>query len=89
MAKIEIKSDKIMPFGGIFSVIHEFAPIERLIDSELGLRVKTFGYQYSEIMRTMMCNYLCGGDRMEDIKIFQPSKVSKLIFYSSYAFAWS
>lgn len=72
MVKLAIKSDKIMPFGGIFSVIREFSPIERLIDSELGLRVKTSGYQYSEIMRTMMCNYLCGGDRMEDIKIHQP-----------------
>ena len=61
-----------MPFGGIFSVIREFSPIERLIDTELGLRAKTFGYQYSEIMRTMMCNYICGGDRMEDIKIFHP-----------------
>ena len=72
MAKLVIKSDKIMPFGGIFSVIREFSPIERLIDSELGLRVKTYGYQYSEIMRTMMCNYLCGGERMEDIKVYQP-----------------
>lgn len=70
--KIEIKSDKITPFGGIFSVIREFSPIERLFDSELGLRVKTFGYQYGEIMRAMMCNYFCGGDRMEDIKIYQP-----------------
>lgn len=72
MVKLAIKSDKIMPFGGIFSVIREFSSIERLIDSELGHRVKYVGYQYSEIMRTMMCNYLCGGDCMEDIKICQP-----------------
>ncbi|MCM1021524.1 MAG: IS1380 family transposase, partial [Muribaculaceae bacterium] len=71
-AKIAIKSDKIMPFGGIFSVICEFSSIERLIDSELGRRVKAVGYQYGEIMRTMMCNYMCGGDRMEDIKVYQP-----------------
>lgn len=61
-----------MPFGGIFSVIREFSPLEHLFDTELGLRVKTIGYQYSEIMRTMMCNYICGGDRIEDIKIYQP-----------------
>lgn len=72
MVKLAIKSDKIMPFGGIFSVIREFSSIERLTDSELGQRVKYVGYQYSEILRTMMCNYLCGGNRMEDIKIFQP-----------------
>lgn len=71
MTKLVIKSDKIMPFGGIFSVIRQFSPIERLIDSELGLRVKTVGYQYSEIVRTMMCTYLCGGDRVEDAKIYQ------------------
>lgn len=72
MVKLAIKSDKIMPFGGIFSVIREFSPLEHLFDTELGLRVKTIGYQYSEIMRTMMCNYICGGDRIEDIKIYQP-----------------
>lgn len=72
MAKIEIKSEKIMPFGGIFSVIREFSSIESLIDSELGIRSSLIGYQYSEIMRAMMCNYLCGGDRIEDIKIYQP-----------------
>lgn len=60
-----------MPFGGIFSVLSQFSPIEKLIDSELGLRVRTFGYQYGEIIRTMMCTYLCGGDRVEDSKIFQ------------------
>lgn len=71
MVKVVIKSDKIMPLGGIFSVLHEFSLIEHLFDTELGLRVKTIGYQYSEIMRTMMCNYICGGDRIEDIKIYQ------------------
>ncbi|MCM1138111.1 MAG: hypothetical protein NC221_01650 [Duncaniella sp.] len=63
MVILAIKSDKIRPFGGIFSVIREFSPIERLIDSELGLRVKCVGYQYGEIIRTMMCDYLSGGDR--------------------------
>lgn len=72
MTKVAIKSDKIMPYGGIFAVINEFSPIERLIDSELGLRVRYGGYQYGEIVRTMVCNYICGGERMEDIKIFQP-----------------
>lgn len=71
MVKLEIKSDKIMPLGGIFSVIRQFSPIERIIDAELGQRVKTVGYQYSEIVRTMMCTYLCGGDRVEDVKSYQ------------------
>lgn len=70
--KLEIKSDKIMPFGGIFSVLHEFSPIERLVDRELGMRSKLLGYQYGEILRAMMCNYFCGADRIEDIKIYEP-----------------
>lgn len=72
MTKVVIKTDKITPFGGIFPVIQAFSPIERLIDSELGRRVMASGYQYGVIVRTMMCNFLCGGDRMEDIKIYQP-----------------
>lgn len=60
-----------MPFGGIFSVIRQFSLIERLIDAELGPRVRTVGYQYGEIVRTMMCNCLCGGNRVEDVKIYQ------------------
>ena len=31
------------------------------IDSTLGLRCTMFGYQYSEILRSLMCVYLCGG----------------------------
>lgn len=71
MAKLIIKSDKIMPFGGIFSILRQFKPIESLIDAELGLRSKKIGYQYSEIIRTMMCNCFCGGSRIEDVKIYQ------------------
>ena len=57
-----------MPYGGIYFVIREFlmkmAPI---IDGYLGLRSKLIGYQYSEISLAMLCNFLCGGDRTEDI----------------------
>lgn len=60
-----------MPFGGIFPILKKFSPIEHIIDAELGLRSKLYGYQYGEIIRTMMCTYLCGGDRIEDSKIYQ------------------
>ena len=36
-----------------------------LIDSTLGLRCTMFGYQYSEILRSLMCVYLCGGSSGE------------------------
>ena len=61
MAKIQIKSEKLTPFGGIFSIMEQFdALLVHTIDSTLGLRCTLFGYQYSEILRSLMCVYLCG-----------------------------
>ena len=68
MAKIQIKSEKLTPFGGIFSIMEQFdALLAKTIDSTLGLRCTLFGYQYSEILRSLMCVYLCGGSCVEDI----------------------
>ena len=62
MAKVQIKSEKLTPFGGIFSIMEQFdALLAQTIDSSLGLRCTMFGYQYSEILRSLMCVYLCGG----------------------------
>ena len=38
-----------------------------VIDEVLGLRCTTFGYQYSEIARSLMSVYFCGGDCVEDV----------------------
>ena len=68
MAKIQIKSDKLTPFGGIFSIMEQFdALLSQTIDSTLGLRCKFYGYQYSEIFRSLMCVYFCGGTCIEDV----------------------
>ena len=68
MAKVQIKSEKLTPFGGIFSIMEQFdALLAQTIDSTLGLRCTLFGYQYSEILRSLMCVYLCGGSCIEDI----------------------
>ena len=67
MAKVQIKNEKITPFGGIYFVTKQFKPIERAIDEYLGRRCVSVGYQYGEIVRAMMCNFFCGGDRTEDI----------------------
>ena len=49
MAKVQIKSEKLTPFGGIFSIMEQFdALLARTIDSTLGLRCTLYGYQYSE-----------------------------------------
>ena len=39
MAKIQIKSEKLTPFGGFFSIMEQFdALLAQTIDSTLGLR---------------------------------------------------
>lgn len=68
MAKIAIKSEKLVPFGGIFHVMEQFERhISPIIDRVLGKRCSSFGYQYSEIVRTLMCVYFCGGSCVEDV----------------------
>ena len=68
MPKIQIKSEKITPFGGIFPVMEAFDRIlGHVIDKTLGLRSRLIGYQYSEIIRALMCVYFCGGTCIEDI----------------------
>ena len=68
MAKIQIKSEKLTPLGGIFSIMKQYdALLAQTIDSTLGLRCTLFDYQHSEILRSLMCVYLCGGSCLEDI----------------------
>ena len=55
MAKIQIKSEKLTPFGGIFSIMEQFdALLAQIIDSTLGLRCTLFDYQYREILRSQI-----------------------------------
>ena len=69
MAKIQIKSEKLTPFGGIFLVMEQFdSMLSSVIDSTLGLRCSSnIGYQYSEIVRSLMSVYFCGGTCVEDV----------------------
>ena len=62
MAKVQIKSEKLTPFGGIFSIMEQFdSMLSPVIDSTLGLRCSSIiGYQYSEIVRSLMSVYFCG-----------------------------
>ena len=68
MAKIQIKSKKHTPFGDFFSIMEQFdALLAQTIDSTLGLRCTVFDYQHSEILRSLIYVYLCGGSCLEDI----------------------
>ena len=44
MAKIQIKSERLTPFGGLFSIMEQFdSTLSSVIDSTLGLRCRSFG----------------------------------------------
>ena len=46
MVKIQINSEKLIPLGGIFSIMEQFDDLlAHTIDSTLGLRCTLFGYQ--------------------------------------------
>ena len=66
--KYKINSEKLTFLGGFFSITEQFnALLTQTIDYTLGLRCTLFGYQYSEILRSLMCVYLCGGSCIEDV----------------------
>ena len=63
-----IKSEKLSPFGGIFPIMEQFdSKLSSVIDSTLGMRCRLYGYQYSEIIRSLMSVYFCGGSCIEDV----------------------
>ena len=63
VAKIQIKSEKITPFGGIFHVREHFSRfVGPVIDKVLGLRCTSYSYQYSEIAGLLASFYFCGGN---------------------------
>ena len=71
MAKVQIKSEKLTPFGGIFSIMEQFdSMLSPIIDQTLGQRCSSIiGYQYSEIIRSLMSVYFCGGSCVEDVHL--------------------
>ncbi len=75
MAKLQIKSETIATFGGIFYVMDVFERLGlgKLIDSSLGERDSSWNaFRYGEVIKTLFCSYLCGGDCLEDINMLAP-----------------
>ena len=69
MAKVNIKSEKITPFGGIYyasKAIYALS-LDKVVNGALGVRSSTYnGYQWDEIISAMSDVFLCGGDCVED-----------------------
>ena len=67
MAKVNIKSERITPFGGIYYASKAFyaLSLDKVINDPLGVRSSTYnGYQWDEIMSDV---FLCGGYCVEDV----------------------
>ena len=63
MAKVNIKSEKITPFGGIYYASKAFyaLSLDKVINGTLGVRSSTYnGYQWDEIMSAMSDVFLYG-----------------------------
>ena len=70
MAKVNIKSEKITLFGGLYYASKAFyaLSLDKVINGTLGVRSSTCnGYQWDEIMSAMSDVFLCGGDCVEDV----------------------
>ena len=75
MAKVQIKTEKLTPFEDFFLIMEQFDSIlSSVIDSTLGLRCSSFGYQHSEIIRSLVSIYLCGSSCIHFYINGRPSK---------------
>lgn len=70
----------ISPFGGI-SLIHKqllSEDIVNFIDDQLGKRVKTVGYNYSELILSRIYTSFCGGTATEDVNYIREHTLKHL-----------
>ena len=64
MAKVAIKIEKIIPFGGIYHIMDVFSKLgfEKLTESVLGKRGSSGkAFCYGSILDSLFFSYLCGG----------------------------
>ncbi len=85
ITKVTNSTKKVNPFGGIFFVINDLKNkgLSKLIDSQLGKRVKQARYSYSDIILNWAYCNLCGAERLEDIEKLRDSLDMKLPSHDS------
>jgi len=79
--KIHKKTKQITsPFAGISFIDKSFTKsgLVELIDNELGCRVQTVGYSYSDIIKNFFHIFFCGGDCAEDIQTHFKENLSSI-----------
>lgn len=70
MAKVSKKFEKLTPFGGNYFTNRAFSSLslDKVINETLGKRSSTYnGYQWDEIVSSMLDVYLSGGNCVEDV----------------------
>ena len=75
MAKIQLKSDNINPFGGLFSILSMFnrSGLRSVIDGHLGQRGRAkAAFTHGDVFASMFSGPLCGGDCIEDVMDIKP-----------------
>lgn len=89
MAKIQLKSNNINPFGELFfSIFNQFdrSDLRPVIDAHLGKRGATkAAFTHRDVFALMFSSHLCGGDCIEDVMDIKPfwNKRESLRLYSS------
>ena len=68
--KLQKISTQVSPFSGINFLNEEYnkSGFTQLIDNQLGIRCKRYGFSYSDIIKNLMNVFFCGGDCAEDIQ---------------------
>ena len=75
MAKLQIKPEELTLLEEHFRVMEQFdSTLSSVIDSDLGLRCKSFGYQYSEIIRSLMRNAKTYSNMLNSNSLFYGTK---------------
>lgn len=73
-------NSKLTPFGGLH-LIHKRLTSKKFgqfIDEQLGARVKTIGYNYSELLLTRLYTTFCGGSATEDVNYIRENTLEQL-----------
>lgn len=71
---------KVTPFGGLHLIHKRLSSIKfaEFIDEHLGNRVKTVGYNYSELLITRLYIAFCGGSATEDVNYIRANTLEDL-----------
>ena len=71
---------KVTPFGGLHLIHKQLSSKKfgQFIDDQLGARVKTVGYLYSELFLTRLYTTFCGGSATEDVNYIRENTLEQL-----------